>query len=488
MTIFFFFFFCIQTNDGSGVDDIQKDYEFQIMKSEQELLMARSKTIILDLKYPFVSFHVCQFQILSIIVGNVGWIYDQYRRSQKYGHVSHYCELKEDQAIFLVAEFWADDVDELIRNIYTKLASSLNASQVDNLYEYIQNYYYKSSRWTKIHAKLEKLDDTERPRELLRMFRHICHCGYPMIFTRALQFYKKAEVKEADVMRRGAIDPMMSDVLGKIENGEKIPGFNSEKIENVVMIGECYYFGKTEINKSDYYNDMKGWFIEITDNKKALEKIDLDFNVLWDSKKLDYANADWFWSRKLRKISKKNYEMRIRYDRELFAYAKRFLLRIVNGKKMATWLDMKGLGLLCGYHEHAKLENIRIIHHTLTETRRELELARSPPKAKTPPQSPQENESEKEQENEQQNEQENEENESKQDQENGPPQSPQVHEQNTNNESALQSANINKPNINGTNVNEVNINGANMNEANVNGSSEPNNVVSQPIVSSIMVN
>ena len=367
------------------------------MKQEAELLRKESNVITVDPRESFPSFHVCQFQILSIIVGNNHWFHDTSFMDESYGKISNYIpDLKRDQLISVVPKVFPEGkkYDKLKKKIYLQIRQSLSTEQINKLEEYLK--INASEQWEIVEESLKKVcTDQRKARKLLECFALICKDGLPMIFTRVLKLYKQDDISAfGSVLKNGSIDSLMCSALERANASEIIikNGYNKEMIGNVVMIGECYYCGFDEIRDMDYFHEVDGWFVDITDNRRKLQKIDDDYPAQYTFQRLNFIENKHAWRKKLKQIDAVNFEMRIQYDHEMFEGVKNHMLEIIRGEDFAQWTKEKEITLWYGVKDHDKLVDTRLLKAEIIRLNNKINVLESMQKEQQELQSSQEQE------------------------------------------------------------------------------------------------
>ena len=347
---------------------LESNWQHVVMQQEQKLLKKESRIALIDPRDPFTLFQVDEFQILSVVLGRNGWIYDQCFFTTEYGTIDNFCRLKRDQIITIAPKLWLKEYVEQKNQIYYALQFRLadNEEELMNLQNYVKNY--DSIRWRKMKAKLNQLDIVNKARALLSEYRMICGKGEPMLQTRVLRHYSRDKLNECNnVIKEGSIDPLMRHALRDCEI-ESLYGYNAKLIGNVIMIGVCYFYDWHEVHEVDYSNEVDGFCVEITDDENQLSQFRAAFPIVWRVKRLS-ADDNYLWKKSLREggdklkndngRQKKYHQMKITYDGGLFHRAKDDLLEIVRNENVEQWMDEKQLTLWYGVKDDDKLHDVR---------------------------------------------------------------------------------------------------------------------------------
>ena len=358
---FFFFFFFLCTQKKTEAFELTPKEAQKLMRNESEALKGESKIMLVDIRDPLVAIRVCQFQILSNIIGNIDWIYDQRSKKEEVdGWISNFCHLRREEAFIIVPKTVKKKDVGNVEKIYRDLRGRLTQQQSENLSKYLEQH--DSEHYNHIKDSVENARNLyERNKKLLAVFQRICNLGLPMIMTRNLQLNKRDVIEESPYINQGAVDRMIIKAINK--RSAWITGYEKDNIENLIMIGECYYFREKELIDNSYCRQIGGWFIEITDKADLMEKIENEY----PKDIIDEDQKSKEWSQKLKKLTIPNhYETRIWYNVRLFKDCKNQLLNIIKGENFQNWItETAKVTLYYGIGDREKLENIRLLYNKL---------------------------------------------------------------------------------------------------------------------------
>lgn len=324
------------------------------MQEESQSLRLESCVMTVDPRDALAAVFITEFQLLSVVLQRNLWIFDQKHKDDAFKDmILNYCHLDRDQIFVIFPKEWNGSA-ETRRNIYERLANALSVNDVDNLQHYLK--MNKSPQYLKIKNKFDDWSCIMKATEFLKIFRDICEEGIPMIQTRSLHVYQE-EINSLDIVRQGAIDPLMLEI-------DEVPENDANKIGNVVMIGECYYYSFYDVINISYIRLEVPFFIAIMDVEEEIEKWRQDYYIGWKSGRQE----GYQWEKRLRiveihsgNMDTEAFEMTMVYDHHCFDRVKEHLLTILRGNHYGDWIKKNRLQLFYGVKDREKLRDIRLL-------------------------------------------------------------------------------------------------------------------------------